>query len=345
MGKGREEMSIVMTGGGTGGHLVIVQAVKEHLADQNLHYIGSTRGQDQAWFGEDPAFTSRHFLHTRGLVNQGPIGLIGSLWMLARAIVEARRLLKRHDAHVLFSVGGFSAAPAAIAAKLSGTPLVIHEQNATMGMLNRLLKPFAEVFLSAYDPDSPVTAYPVKQTFFDRARVRKHVRTVIFLGGSQGAQAINRLALAIAPELHRRGIDIIHQAGERHILSTRDCYASMGIEAEVFGFTAQIDRLMQRADMAIARAGASTLWESAANGLPALFIPYPHAAKDHQYANARHLANQQLAWVMREEAIDEAQVLEIIRGDMAQRSRRLIETTLRDGGEQIAALLRRMAHG
>ncbi len=396
-------MSIVMTGGGTGGHLAIIRAVKEQLtvsseqravsseqraesreqltvsseqvavsreqraesseqraesseqrADSRdrverlgfrgqdlapLVYIGSTQGQDQKWFADDEDFAARYFLETKGVVNQRGLGKLGSLWMLFKAFLRARKLLKKHQATVVFSVGGFSAAATAFAAKSLRIPLVIHEQNAALGSLNKLLKPYADVFISSYLDESPIHAYPIKQVFFDKARIREQVSTVIFLGGSQGAQAINALALDLAPTLKERRIRIIHQAGERNIAATKAAYDELGIEAEVFGFTDRLAEYMGQADLAIARAGASTLWELAANALPTLFIPYPYAASDHQYHNAQFLVEKDLAWLMRESEIDREKILALLDEDMSSRSRGLMEIVERDGARQIANML------
>ena len=332
--------SIVMTGGGTGGHLAIVKAVKEALTDEELIYIGSVGGQDRKWFGEDEAFSARYFLETKGVVNQGLWGKFYSIGLLIRGIARARKLLSHHRASVVFSVGGYSAAPAAIGAILSGIPLVIHEQNAVPGTLNRLLRPYAKAFISSYDEASPVRAYPVKSVFFEKARVRRELKTILFIGGSQGAVALNRLALELAPALKERGVSIIHQAGERNIDAVRSAYGEMEIEAEVFGFSDKIPELMERADFAVARAGASTLWELAANGLPTLFIPYPHAAGDHQYHNAKFLADRHLAWVIRESELERGKVLDLMKQDLSLISQRLIDFTPKEGAEEIAGILK-----
>jgi len=336
-------MSIVMTGGGTGGHLAIIRAVKEQLASSPNAprvYIGSRHGQDRQWFEGDRDFEATYFLETRGVVNQGIFGKMTSLMMLAKATIRTIALLRKHRAKVVFSVGGYSAAATAFAAKLLRIPLVIHEQNAALGSLNKLLKPYADVFLSSYEANSPVTAYPVQQVFFDTARIREEIKTVIFLGGSQGAQAINTLALALAPELHRRGITLLHQAGERNLETVRQAYADLGIEAEVFGFTTELPALMTRADLAIARAGASTLWELAANGLPTLFVPYPYAASDHQYHNAKYLVDQGAAWVMREDALTPDAVLPLLTAlELPEMSRKLMALSDPEGARQIAKML------
>lgn len=333
-------MSIVMTGGGTGGHLAIIKAVKEQLGDEELIYIGSTKGQDRQWFGEDDDFEQKYFLETRGVVNQGMRGKVKSIMMLAKATREAMRLLDEHDAKVVFSVGGFSSAATSFAAKLKGIPLVIHEQNAALGSLNKVLKPYAAAFISSYLDESPIHAYPIKEIFFDQARVRTEVKTIIFLGGSQGAKAINTLALSLAPKLKERGVRIIHQAGEKNIEEVKKEYADLGIEAEVFGFTTKLAEFMNEADFAIARAGASTLWELSATGLPTLYIPYPYAASDHQYFNAKFLVEKELAWLMREDAIEEEKVLSLLDEKLQVKSQGLIDIVEHDGSKKIAALLK-----
>lgn len=332
-------MSIVMTGGGTGGHLAIIKAVKEHLKDEELVYIGSTKGQDKQWFENDDDFAYKYFFETRGVVNQGALGKVKSLFMMFKATMKAIRLLRKHKAKVVFSVGGFSAAATAFAAKILRIPLVIHEQNAALGSLNKLLKSHATAFISSYLEESPIKAYPIKQIFFENARKRDKVHTIIFLGGSQGAKAINTLALQIAPKLKEKGIKIIHQAGQNNIDEVQKAYDELGIEAEVFGFTDKLADYMNEADFSIARSGASTLWELSATAVPTLYIPYPYAASDHQFHNAQFLVEKDLAWIMRENEIDTEKVLALLDEDLADKSRGLMEIVEKNGSEKIARLL------
>ena len=332
-------MSIVMTGGGTGGHLAIIKAVKEYLDDEELVYIGSTKGQDKQWFEEDDDFAYTYFFETRGVVNQGALGKVKSLFMMFKATLKAIKILRKHKATVVFSVGGFSAAATAFAAKILSIPLVIHEQNAALGSLNKLLKPYATQFISSYLEESPIKAYPIKTIFFDKARIRDKVNTIIFLGGSQGAKAINTLALEMAPELKSRAIKIIHQAGVNNIDEVKKAYEDLGIEAEVFGFTTKLADYMSEADFAIARSGASTLWELSATAVPTLFIPYPYAASDHQFYNAQFLVQKDLAWIMREKEIDMQKVLAFLDEDLSEKSQGLMKIVEKDGSEKIAKLL------
>lgn len=335
-------MSIVMTGGGTGGHLTIIKAVKEELLNEELIYIGSTKGQDQAWFAEDKQFKATHFLPTQGVVNQGFSGKIKSIFMLIKATIKARKILKDSQSKVVFCVGGFSAAPTSFAAKTLGIPLVIHEQNAAIGSLNKLLRPYAKAFISSYEEQSPIKAYPIKKAYFEKSHIRKEIQTIIFLGGSQGAQTINKLALELAPMLKEKGIKIIHQAGERNIDEVKKAYTQIGIEADVFGFTTTLSDYMNQADFAIARSGASTLWELSAMACPTLYIPYPYAAGDHQYYNAKFLVDQEVAWIMREDEIDIEKVVALLDENLQEKSKKLQSMIERDGALQIAELLKKI---
>ena len=332
-------MSIVLTGGGTGGHLAIVAAVKEYLKSDKI-YIGSTRGQDRAWFENDKSFKALYFLDSQGVMNKRGIGKIAALFQIMKQVKEAKEILKKENAKVVFSVGGYSAAPASIAAILTGVPLVIHEQNAKVGNLNKLLRPFAKYFISSYDKNSPIKAYATKKIFFDLARVRSELKTILISGGSQGAKALNEFALKLAPELKKRGITIYHQAGEKHVKSVKNAYKQIGIDANVFGFTKQMPQIMQKADFAIARAGASTLWELVANALPTLFVPYPYAADDHQYFNAKFLVDEGAAFLLREDELSMQKVLELIDTiNLKAISQKLLKLNSPDGAKEIANLL------
>ncbi len=330
-------MRVVITGGGTGGHLSIASALLQVLQQRGdeVIYIGSTSGQDQAWFADETACKSVHFLETSGVVNKKGLRKIVSLFHIFKAFLASRSIIKSSSIDAVISVGGFSAAPASLAALSLKIPLFIHEQNAVMGKLNALLKPYATTFFSSYDADSVVKGYPVNHTLFETARVREEKKTIIFLGGSQGAEFINNLALDMAPQLLERGMHIIHQAGERDYERLKAAYAAQHLHVELYGFTKELPTLLQRSDVAVSRAGASTLWELCANGLPAFYIPYPYAAGDHQYHNAQFLVERQLAWCQRQCDTTAEVVMTILDEDIAPMSRGLIALGEPDASETI----------
>ncbi len=330
-------MKLCITGGGTGGHLMIAQALVE-AATQRGHeviFIGSTHGQDQKYFAQHSSFSSVYFLETTGVVNQKGLGKFKALFKIFKAFLSSRKLLKKHNIQATYSVGGFSAAPASFASLSKRIPLFIHEQNAVEGKLNSLLKPYAKRFISAYNEDSSIKGYPVKQVFSDTARVRKELKTIIFLGGSHGAKAINDLALSVAKELHVRNIHIIHQAGENDFQRVKDEYEKLSLHVELYAFTNDIPNLIQKADLSVSRAGASTLWELTTNGCPAFYIPYPYAAGDHQYHNAKFIVDNNLGWCEREGENLQTKLLEILDTSLEEKSKALLKYASSDVASQM----------
>ena len=325
-------MKLCITGGGTGGHLMIAQALIEAATSEGHEaiFIGSTSGQDRKYFENDSLFSHVYFLETTGVVNQKGLGKLKALWKVFSAFLKSRKLLKEHNIDATYSVGGFSAAPASFATISKKIPLFIHEQNAVVGRLNGLLKPYAKGFVSAYDKDSHIKGYPVKDVFFKSARVRDKLESIIFLGGSHGAKAINDLALNVAQELKKRGIKIIHQAGERDYERVKDEYEKKGVEVELYSFTKELDVLIAKADLAVSRAGASTLWELCANGLPAFYIPYPYAAEDHQYHNAKFIVENELGWCEREGSDLEQKLISILDVQLTTMSNELLKHSQKD---------------
>ena len=329
---------IAFTGGGTGGHLAIVDAVKEHTTKDKI-YIGSTRGLDQKWFENDNSFKAKYFLESQSVVDKGKLGRILTMGKIFKEALKARAILKEHNVKVVFSVGGYSAAPTAFAALTLRIPLVIHEQNAHMGSLNKLLKPFAKDVISPYDNGTLKIAAPVKEIFFQTKRVRSKIKTILISGGSQGSLFLNNFALKLAPILKEKNIEIYHQAGIKHEQKVKKEYEKLGIEANVFGFSKELPSIIAKADFAIARAGSSTLWEFVANGLPALFVPYPYAAGDHQYYNAKYLSDRGLGWVKREKELEVDFVKELLEQDLSEISKNLPKEIDKDGARKIAQYL------
>lgn len=330
-------MNLIFTGGGTGGHLVIAFSLA-HTAKERGHkvmFIGSTSGQDRQWFADSTLFDEVHFLDTTGVVNKSGFGKLGALWKVFKALLKSRTLIRAFKADAVVSVGGFSAAPAAMAAVTTGMPLYIHEQNAVTGKLNRLLRPYAKRFFSSYEEGENHCDYPVNARYFENGRIRESIQTVIFLGGSQGAKFINDLALEIAPWLRDKGIHIIHQCGLKEEERVRAAYHELGVHAEVYGFTTQIAELCERSDFAISRSGASTLWELCAAKIPAFYIPFPYAAADHQYHNARYIIDHNAGWCERQSDGLLLKLQEAIESDIGVKSEALGKLIAPNGAAHI----------
>ncbi|WP_456489406.1 undecaprenyldiphospho-muramoylpentapeptide beta-N-acetylglucosaminyltransferase [Caminibacter pacificus] len=328
-------MNILITGGGTGGHLKIAKVIKEELTKKGIKpiYVGSTKGADKEWFAQDEGFSEKYFLDSSGVVNKKGLGKINSLSNIIKLSFDAKKIIKKHNVKAVFSVGGYSAAPASFGAIFSNTPLFIHEQNAHIGSLNKILKPFSKKFFNTFLYNDP---YPVEDKFFERARIRKELKTIIFLGGSQGAVAINDFAMQIAPLLKQKNIKIIHQCGKRDFERVKNFYEKNSIEADVFDFDKNLIEKIEKADFAISRAGASTLFELAANQIPTLFVPYPYAAGDHQYHNAKFLADKNAALVIRQNELKIEILDKILNLNLEEMSKNLKNVNKKEGAKYIA---------
>lgn len=307
-------MTVAITGGGTGGHLSIAKAIKDELNARDIKplFVGSEGGQDKAWFEHDDGFAKKVFLPSGGVVNKRGIAKLAALFGVLKNTLKCAKLIKQEGIDVVFSVGGYSAAPLVLAAVITHTKLYIHEQNAVQGALNKLTAPYAKAVFSSFSETSPLKDYPVQNRCFELSRTRDELKTVIFLGGSQGAAKINELALALAPILRDKGISIIHQAGAKSCDEVAAKYKEMGVEADVFGFSNELQEKIAISDFAVARSGAGTLFELAAHRLPAFFVPYPHAAGNHQEFNAKYLADKGAAFYKNQNEVTADDILKLI---------------------------------
>ncbi|MBO9665066.1 undecaprenyldiphospho-muramoylpentapeptide beta-N-acetylglucosaminyltransferase [Dokdonella sp.] len=290
---------VLIMAGGTGGHIFPGLAVAAELAARQVPVI---------WLGAHGGLETRlvpqhgvalETLSIGGLRGKGLATALRTPLRLFAAVRAARAVLKRHAPRSVLSMGGYVAAPGGIAARLARIPLVVHEQNRIPGLTNRLLARFAQRVLTGFadvfanaewvgNPvRAPIAALPAPA---ERYAVREGALRVLVLGGSQGAASLN----AQMPEmLRRRGtrvaLQVTHQCGEKHVEKTRAAYAAAGVEAEVLSFVDDMAAAYAEADLAICRAGALTIAELAAAGVPALLVPYPHAVDDHQTRNAEAL--------------------------------------------------------
>lgn len=328
---------ICVTGGGTGGHLTVAKSIINELYERGFQiiYIGSTKGADKDWFEEYDKIEKTFFLETRGVVNQNILGKISSLFAIIKQAFRCASIFKQYNINQIISVGGFSAAAASFGAILSRRQLFIHEQNSVMGSLNKVTSKSAVEVFSSYDTNATIKDYPIDPKFFEHQRVRNEIKTIIFLGGSQGARGINNFALQIAPMLKQNNIHIIHQCGNADFERLQSEYQNLNIDVELFSFSKDILSYMDRADFAISRSGASTLWELSAIGLPALYIPFPYAAADHQYYNAKFLVEQNLAYITRENELSTQIVENILQSDIKTISENLINSIKKDGVKKI----------
>lgn len=298
---------VVITGGGTGGHLKIADVFIDEFKNRGFEviYIGSTYGQDRFWFENDDRLKEKYFLNTSGVVNKKGFAKIFSLLNIFYKALFCLKILKKYNIKKVISVGGFSAASASFASIFKkDCELFLHEQNSKIGALNAKTLKYTKKAYSSFHDFSPIKDYPVDIKFFNKQRVRSELKTIAFFGGSQGALAINNFALKVAPKLNEMGIKIVHQTGKNDFLRVKNEYLKLGINADVFDFSKDILEKMKEADFCVSRSGASTLFELCANCLPTFFIPFKYAAQNHQYYNAKALFDKDLCYLQNEDDLD-----------------------------------------
>jgi UDP-N-acetylglucosamine--N-acetylmuramyl-(pentapeptide) pyrophosphoryl-undecaprenol N-acetylglucosamine transferase len=312
----RRAFGLAVAGGGTGGHifpgLAVAQEYRRRDPATRVLYLGVAGRMEERLV--PAAGFPFHGLRVEGIRGRGLLGAVRGLALAARAVGECRRALAAFGADLLLGTGGYSSAPAAVAARTLGIPVVLQEQNTVPGLTNRVLGRIARRVFVAFDPAArffargraEVTGNPVRdEALGPAAAVGEGSRLrVLVLGGSQGAHGVNRLVTGALPLLAAAGVaaDFSHQSGEAEREAVGEAYRRAGVAAEVAAFFEGMGARYAAADLVIARAGAGTVAEIAANGRPAILVPYPRAASDHQRANARWLAGRGAALVVEETA-------------------------------------------
>jgi len=303
-------MRMLLAGGGTGGHLFPAVALAQHLLavdpEARVHFVGTARGIEARVLPQLglPLTT----IDIEGVVGRGWRAKLGLLPKLLRSVRQSQALLDTFRPDVVVGVGGYASAPALLAALLRKTPTLIHEQNAWPGLTNRLLARWVDrVCLSITDADRAfhygrvvVTGNPLRVGMEECPPLPEAGPSLLVFGGSRGAKAINDLLLGALPALAplRGTLNIRHQAGEEDLERVRQGYRDAGWEAEVVPFIEDMATAYRDAQLVVCRAGATTIAELTACGRPALLIPYPYAAADHQTANARALARRGAALML-----------------------------------------------
>lgn len=340
---------VLLTTGGTGGHifpaLAVAEALRRRHPQVRILFAGSQYGPEARLAAQ--AGLEFVGLPVRGLVGRGWRGLAAAAGMAA-ACGSAVRLMRRFRPDVAAGFGGYAAFAPLLAARLCGVPCVLHEQNAVAGASNRLLGRLADtVCLSleatqGFVPEKCVlTGNPVRAAVAavgERPRAFGS-RRLLIMGGSQGAHALNVYVMERLTLLREAGVEVRHQTGKRDHDTVRAAYVAAGFdESCVSPFIDDMASAYAWADVAFCRAGATTVAELCAAGLPAVLVPFPHAAHDHQRSNAVALSQAGAARWLAEDRMREEGLLEgIVRLlDAPEERRQMAEAARRAARPQAA---------
>jgi UDP-N-acetylglucosamine--N-acetylmuramyl-(pentapeptide) pyrophosphoryl-undecaprenol N-acetylglucosamine transferase len=314
---------VIVAGGGTGGHLfpgiAVVEELRRRNKDLEVRFVGTSRGIESRVIpsmGE-----TLETLDVMPLKGRTFAQLLGSLAKLPSAWGRAVSILRQHRPELVLGVGGYASGPMLVAAATLGIKTALLEQNAHVGLTNRALARLVGRAYLSFDETAPlfggaarVVGNPVRRAFVEASRRAMldprgsdaRARRILVIGGSQGAKRLNE----VVPEalaklgLAERGIEIVHQTGAAMREQVAARYAALGVQAEVVPFIDDVARAYASASFVICRAGASTLAELAAIGRPAILVPFPFAADDHQAKNAESFERAGAAICLRESALD-----------------------------------------
>jgi UDP-N-acetylglucosamine--N-acetylmuramyl-(pentapeptide) pyrophosphoryl-undecaprenol N-acetylglucosamine transferase len=356
-------MRAILAGGGTGGHVIPALAIANQLKKSygaEVLFIGTARGIENRLV--PAAGYPLRLVRVGALKNVGLITRLKTAFDLPRAVWDAARMLNEFAPDVVIGVGGYASGPAMLAALVKHIPTLAFEPNVVPGFANRMVARFVSAAAvhfeetAKYFRHAEVTGVPVRQAFFEIAAKRSGTPTLLVFGGSQGAHAINEAMIRCLPVLQQEapGIQVIHQTGERDYNDALAAYQSLCESApsftfEVFKFIEDMPAAFARADLVVCRSGASTVAEIAAAGKPAVFVPFPRAADDHQRVNAEALARAGAAVVVEESKLEGvwlAETIAALLGDQA-RLRRMSEAARSlahpNAAQDIAAMAARVA--
>ncbi len=291
-------LSVIIAGGGTGGHIypgiAIAQEFRRRDADTQILFVGTAKGLETKIIPREGF--NLELIEAAALKRVSLVKRVKSLLLLPKSFFSVRSLIKRFRPDVVIGVGGYASGPVVMTAAMMKTPTLVAEQNALPGFTNRALARFVKAAAISFEEareffgeKAEITGNPVRAEFFD-VPVKKNgdVIHVLITGGSQGARAINDAMIGALPllEEEKNHLSFTHQTGENDFYRVRDAYEDSALDSEVRPFIQKMVEDFAEADLVISRAGATTVAELAAAGKPAILIPFPFAADDHQRKNA-----------------------------------------------------------
>ena len=306
--------AIVLAAGGTGGHMFPAQALADELLGRGrpLAFVTDRRGE--AYSGA-LARVETYRVRAGNVAARGRLGLPLALLESALGAIEAWRLLKRIRPATVVGFGGYPSLPTMLAASLAGIATVLHEQNAVLGRVNRLVAKRASRIATSFEGTKGVSRQAQDRVRVTGNPVRREIASLrgvpyeppgvdgpiylLVFGGSQGASVFGQVvpaAIAALPEAIRRRLVVTQQCRDSDIALVGALYKSVGAAVELRTFFTDMPHLLGRAHLVIARAGASTVAELTLAGRPSILVPYPHATDDHQSANAEALVQMGGAW-------------------------------------------------
>lgn len=345
--------TLLVMAGGTGGHVFPGLAVADKLKKQ---------GWQVSWLGTAARMESKlvpeygyeiDFIDVAGVRGNGIKRLLMAPLQIIKSIFQARKVLKERQVDLVLGMGGFASGPGGIAAWTLGIPVILHEQNAAAGMTNRLLAKFSKKLLMGFSgafvsEKAILVGNPIREALLNLppkviSKIPASLK-ILVVGGSLGAKILNEIVPKALMNFNLGDVSVLHQTGKGHFESVNVNYQTVKVDYEIQEFIVDMAQAYAWADIIICRAGALTVAEVAVVGLPALFIPLPHAVDDHQTKNAQSLVNAGAATLISQSMLTDVKLNEFLyalsqnRDMLIKMSENCKNVAIRDATEQVAAV-------
>ncbi|MEG3753317.1 undecaprenyldiphospho-muramoylpentapeptide beta-N-acetylglucosaminyltransferase [Psychromonas arctica] len=345
--------TLLVMAGGTGGHVFPGLAVANKLKNE---------GWQVSWLGTAARMEAKlvpehgyeiDFIDVVGVRGNGIKRLLAAPFQIIKSIFQARKVLKERNVDLVLGMGGFASGPGGIAAWSMGIPVVLHEQNAMAGLTNRILSYFSKKvlmgFSGAFSGEKAVlVGNPIRKellelpdkTFSEPEQALK----VLVIGGSLGARVLNETVPDALLNFDAQQVSVLHQTGKGFSESVMTSYQKTQVDYQVQEFISDMASAYQWADLIICRAGALTVAEVAVVGLPAIFVPLPHAVDDHQTKNAQSLVSAEAAILIAQKELNANKLSECLvtlsqnRQLLNEMSQNCKNIAIRDATQQVAAV-------
>lgn len=330
---GRKIERVLVTAGGTGGHVFPALAAAQ---------LFQARGVEVCWVGTRQGIEAEvvprnniqiEYLEVSGVRGQGIARLVWAPLKIVKAVLQVIGIVRRYQPDLVLGMGGFVTGPTGLAVWLCGRPVFIHEQNAVAGFTNKMLARVSRKIFQAFPgafPSGPkveTTGNPVRKEIVaidppaQRYDERKGPIRILILGGSQGAVALNQMVpKALSRIKNDLEFQVRHQCGAKNIESANECYLQSGVEAEVVPFIEDMAAAYAWADVVVCRSGALTVSELAAAGVASVLIPYPYAVDDHQTKNGEYLSFPGAAILVQQKELNETDLAELLKNNLNSRT-------------------------
>ena len=342
---------LLIAASGTGGHVFPALAVAQKLPDDDIQWLGTPNRLEQSLVGDKYPL---HTISVEGFQTRSPLKKLQILWGLVAAIFEVKQLLKKEKIDLVFTTGGYIASPAILAARLSGIPAILHESNYIPGKVTKLLSRFCDTVAlgfqgtSKYLPQTNTNwvSTPVRSQFYSPQaldlNIPDNVLLIVIIGGSQGAVSVNKMVRQCVASWLKMEAYVVHLTGK----NDPDADSFKHPQYISLPFYDNMAGLLQRANLAVSRAGSGTLTELAITQTPAILIPYPFAAEDHQSFNAKVFVDAGAAYCYQQKELTEQILTEIVvdllknPDNLKKMQQKTAELAVIDSAEKLANLIK-----